>query len=136
MNVILVSGGTTKARSFILGAPQLTLLGVGVFLAVISLSVLLHYFSLRYAVINDSPYLRSLLVSLQAQENERMQSYMRDSLNTMASKLGELQARVLRIDALESGSPKLLDSNRRTSCSIGRRLGVARIRACRRPRCR
>ena len=29
-----------------------------------------------------------------------MQSYMRDSLNTMASKLGELQARVLRIDAL------------------------------------
>ena len=100
MNVILVSGGTTKARSFILGAPQLTLLGVGVFLAVISLSVLLHYFSLRYAVINDSPYLRSLLVSLQAQENERMQSYMRDSLNTMASKLGELQARVLRIDAL------------------------------------
>ena len=70
------------------------------FLAVISLSVLLHYFSLRYAVVNDSPYLRSLLVSLQAQENERMQSYLRDSLNTMASKLGELQAQLLRLDAL------------------------------------
>jgi murein DD-endopeptidase MepM/ murein hydrolase activator NlpD len=76
------------------------LLSVGSFLAVISLAVLLHYFSLRYAVVNDSPYLRSLLVSLQAQENERMQSYMRDSLNTMASKVGELQARLLRIDAL------------------------------------
>src|SRR5689334_2192108 len=100
MNVILVSNGTSKARSIMLGTPQLALLGVGVFLAVISLAVLLHYFSLRYAVMNDSPYLRSLLVSLQAQENERMQSYMRDSLNTMASKVGELQARVLRIDAL------------------------------------
>ena len=29
-----------------------------------------------------------------------MQSYLRDSLNTMASKLGELQARLLRVDAL------------------------------------
>jgi murein DD-endopeptidase MepM/ murein hydrolase activator NlpD len=100
MNVILVSNGTTRARSFILGTPQLALLGGGAFLAVISLAVLLHYFSLRYAVVNDSPYLRSLLVSLQAQENERTQSYLRDSLNTMAAKVGELQARVLRIDAL------------------------------------
>jgi murein DD-endopeptidase MepM/ murein hydrolase activator NlpD len=100
MNVILVSNGTSKARSFILGTPQLALLGLGIFLAVVSLAVLLHYFSLRYAVMNDSPYLRTLLVSLQAQENERMQSYLRDSLSTMASKVGELQARLLRIDAV------------------------------------
>src|SRR5215813_3601569 len=100
MNVILVSNGTSRARTFILGRPQIALLSFGVFLAVISLAVLLHYFSLRYAVVNESPYLRSLLVSLQAQENERTQSYLRDSLNTMASKVGELQARVLRLDAL------------------------------------
>lgn len=100
MNVILVSDGTNKARTIMLGGPQLALLGVGAILAVICLAVLLHYFSLRYAVTNDSPYLRTLLISLQAQENERTQSYMRDSLNTMAAKLGELQARVLRIDAL------------------------------------
>jgi len=83
-----------------LGAPQLSMLMMGAFLAIISLAVLLHYFSLRYAIVNDSPYLRSLLVSLQAQENERMQTYLRDSLNTMASKVGELQARLLRVDAL------------------------------------
>lgn len=100
MNVILVSGGLTRARSLTLGTPQLALLGVGIFLSIISLAVLLHYFSLRYAVNNDSPYLRSLLVSLQAQENERMQSYLRNSLNTMAAKVGELQARLLRVDAL------------------------------------
>jgi murein DD-endopeptidase MepM/ murein hydrolase activator NlpD len=83
-----------------LGTPQLALLGVGIFLTIITLAVLLHYFSLRYAVTNDSPYLRSLLLSLQAQENQRMQSYLRNSLNTMASKVGELQARLLRVDAL------------------------------------
>jgi len=100
MNIILVSNGLTRARSFALGTSQLVLLGFGVFLLIVSLAVLLHYFSLRYAVMNDSPYLRSLLVSLQAQENERMQSYLRNSLNTMAAKVGELQARLLRVDAL------------------------------------
>ena len=100
MNIILVSSSLSKARTFTLGAPQLAMLMMGAFLAVISLAVLLHYFSLRYAIVNDSPYLRSLLVSLQAQENERMQTYLRDSLNTMASKVGELQARLLRVDAL------------------------------------
>ncbi|HXX10298.1 MAG TPA: M23 family metallopeptidase [Burkholderiales bacterium] len=100
MNIILVSSSSSKARTFTLGAPQLSMLMMGAFLAIISLAVLLHYFSLRYAIVNDSPYLRSLLVSLQAQENERMQTYLRDSLNTMASKVGELQARLLRVDAL------------------------------------
>ena len=100
MNIILVSSSLSKARTFTLGAPQLAMLMMGAFLAIISLAVLLHYFSLRYAIVNDSPYLRSLLVSLQAQENERMQTYLRDSLNTMASKVGELQARLLRVDAL------------------------------------
>jgi murein DD-endopeptidase MepM/ murein hydrolase activator NlpD len=100
VNVILVSSSSAKARTFTLGAPQLSMLMMGAFLAIISLAVLLHYFSLRYAIVNDSPYLRSLLVSLQAQENERMQTYLRDSLNTMASKVGELQARLLRVDAL------------------------------------
>jgi len=100
VNIILVSSSSSKARTFTLGAPQLSILMMGAFLAIISLAVLLHYFSLRYAIVNDSPYLRSLLVSLQAQENERMQTYLRDSLNTMASKVGELQARLLRVDAL------------------------------------
>jgi murein DD-endopeptidase MepM/ murein hydrolase activator NlpD len=100
VNIILVSSSSSKARTFTLGAPQLSMLMMGAFLAIISLAVLLHYFSLRYAIVNDSPYLRSLLVSLQAQENERMQTYLRDSLNTMASKVGELQARLLRVDAL------------------------------------
>ena len=93
MDIILVSNGLSKARSFTISIPQVAMMGLALLLVVISLSVLLHYFSLRYAVANDSPYLRSLLVSLQAQENERAQSYLRESLNTMASKLGELQAR-------------------------------------------
>jgi len=100
MNVILVSSGLSRARSISVGAPQLAAMGVSVLVLVLSLVVLLHYFSLRYAVNNGSPYLRSILSGIQAEENARLQAYLRESLNTMASKLGELQARLVRLDAL------------------------------------
>ncbi len=100
MNVILVSSGLSRARSINVGVPQLAAMGLTVLVLMLSLVVLLHYLSLRYAVNNGSPYLRSVLSGIQAEENARMQAYLRESLNTMASKLGELQARLVRLDAL------------------------------------
>ena len=100
MNIILVSGGSSRPRSFVVGTPQIALLGLATLLAVLAVAVLLHYLSLKHAVANNAAYLRPLLSSLQAQENAHMQSYLRESLNTMASKLGELQARLVRLDAL------------------------------------
>jgi len=61
MNIILVSNKSTQARSFTLSAPQLVFLGLLFGLVIVSLAVLLNYFSLRYAVTNQSPYLQSLL---------------------------------------------------------------------------
>ena len=75
-------------------------MGFTLLLLVISLAGTLHYMSLRYAVANGSPYLRAVLSDVQAEESERLQSYLRESLNTMASKVGELQARLVRLDAL------------------------------------
>jgi murein DD-endopeptidase MepM/ murein hydrolase activator NlpD len=100
MNIILVSSGLSRARSVSVGTPQLAAMGLSFLVLVLSLVVLLHYLSLRYAVSNSSPYLRSVLSGIQAEENARMQAYLRESLNTMASKLGELQARLVRLDAL------------------------------------
>jgi murein DD-endopeptidase MepM/ murein hydrolase activator NlpD len=100
MNVIVVSAGTSGTRSFNVGPGQLVLLGAGLLIAGLSLALLMHYFLLRYAVANDSTYLRPLLSSLQAQENQRAQSFVQQSLNTMAARIGELQARLVRLDAL------------------------------------
>jgi murein DD-endopeptidase MepM/ murein hydrolase activator NlpD len=100
MNIILVSSGLSRARSLNIGAPQLAAMGLTVLVLMLSLVVLLHYLSLRHAVSNASPYLRTILSGIQAEENARMQAYLRESLNTMASKLGELQARLLRLDAM------------------------------------
>jgi len=100
MNIILVSSGLSRARSLNVGAPQLAAMGLTLLVLMLSLVVLLHYFSLRHAVTNGSPYLRTILSGIQAEENARMQAYLRESLNTMASKLGELQARLVRLDAM------------------------------------
>ncbi len=100
MNIILVSSGLSRARSLNVGAPQLAAMGLTLLVLMLSLVVLLHYFSLRRAVTNGSPYLRTILSGIQAEENARMQAYLRESLNTMASKLGELQARLVRLDAM------------------------------------
>ena len=100
MNIILVSGRSSKVRSITLGKRHLAVAGAGMLLAIVALACLLHYVSLRYAVVNDSPYLRTILSTIQAQENEKMRSYLRESLNTMAAKLGQMQAQLLRLDAL------------------------------------
>ena len=72
----------------------LLLLGIMVF------AVALHYLTLRRAAEIKSPYLQSLLVSVQEQELRKQQAYMRENLNAMAVKLGQMQAQLLRLDAL------------------------------------
>ena len=74
---------------------------------VVSLSVLLNYFSLRYAVTHKSPYLQSLLAAVQEEQTKRTQSYLRESLNTMAARVGEMQAKLLRLDTVGERLSKL-----------------------------
>lgn len=107
MDIILVSNKFDQARSFKLSGPQIFFLGLLFLLTVISLSVLLNYFSLRYAVTNKSPYLHSLLEAVQEEQTRRTQSYVRESLNTMAARVGEMQAKLLRLDTLGERLSKL-----------------------------
>ena len=107
MNIILVSNKLSQARSFALSTPQMLFLGLLMCLMIVSLAVMLNYFSLRYAVTNQSPYLQSLLEAVQAEQTRKTQSYLRESLNTMAARLGEMQAKLLRLDTLGERLTKL-----------------------------
>jgi murein DD-endopeptidase MepM/ murein hydrolase activator NlpD len=111
MDIIVVSNRFTQARSFTITAPQIVFLVLLFSLLVISSAVLLNYFSLRYAVTNKSPYLQSLLEAVQAEQSRHTQSYLRESLNTMAARLGEMQAKLLRLDALGGRLTKLAGFN-------------------------
>src|SRR5258708_19352270 len=107
MNITLVSNKLAQARSFRLSTRQMVFVGLLMCLVIVSLAVLLNYFSLRYAVTNQSPYLQSLLEAVQAEQTRKTQSYLRESLNTMAARLGEMQAKLLRLDTLGERLTKL-----------------------------
>ena len=100
MNIILVSGKLTKARTITLSAPHLLAGGAAALLALLVVAFGLQFFMLRYASSINSPLLNTLVLSAQHEQNEKTQNYLRENLNAMASKLGQMQAQLLRLDTL------------------------------------
>jgi murein DD-endopeptidase MepM/ murein hydrolase activator NlpD len=100
MNIILVSGKLSRARTITLSTSHLVVGTTGTLLGMLVLAFGLQYFMLRYASRLDSPLLNTLILSTQQEQNNKTQSYLRESLNAMASKLGQMQAQLLRLDTL------------------------------------
>ncbi len=100
MNIILVSGRLAKARTLTLTLPQMAAGLAAVLLGLILLAGALQYLMLRYAASLNSPLLNGLIVSASREQNEKAQTYLRENLNAMATKLGQMQAQLLRLDTL------------------------------------
>jgi murein DD-endopeptidase MepM/ murein hydrolase activator NlpD len=100
MNIILVSGKLTKTRTLTLSVSHLVCGAMATLAALLLLAFSIQYLMLRYASSVNSPFLNSLIVSAQQEQNEKTQSYLRDNLNALASKLGQMQAQLLRLDTL------------------------------------
>ena len=100
MNIIFISNKSERAKKLTLTRVHITLL-MGLFLLVtLILALSLNYWSLRYADRIDMPVLRAVLVSPQEERHQKVQTHLQDNLNVMASKLGQMQAQLLRLDAL------------------------------------
>jgi len=100
MNIILVSNNLAKTRSVSLNGIHL-LVASAVFLVLFVLAVL----AAEYAIVRFQPgrisnEMRSWLASAQNHEQQKQQAYLRESLDTMAVSLGQMQARLLRLDSL------------------------------------
>jgi murein DD-endopeptidase MepM/ murein hydrolase activator NlpD len=100
MNIILISNNSAKAKTLTLNGKHLVLLAAGFFFVSVLIAMVFNYLSLRYADKIDSPALRSLVLSAQQEEHEKTQSYLRDSLNAMAIRMGQMQAQLLRLDSV------------------------------------
>ncbi len=100
MNIILVSGKLTKARTITLTLPHLIAGAMVAAFSVLVLAFCIQWTVLRYAPSLNSPLLNSLILSVQHEQNEKVQSYLRENLNAMAAKLGQMQAQLLRLDTL------------------------------------
>jgi len=107
MNIILVSERLAKARTITLGLPQLALVGLGVVFSLVTLAAAMNYLMLRFAADLNVPYLHTMLLSAQHEQNEKSQYYLRENLNAMAVKLGQMQAQLVRLDTLGERLAKL-----------------------------
>jgi len=100
VDIILISNRFAKARN-------LRLTGIHVLLATFFALILFltALFSAQYLIVRFHPDslsngVRSWLASVQSEEQLKQQAYLREGLNTMAIRLGQMQAQLLRLDSL------------------------------------
>jgi murein DD-endopeptidase MepM/ murein hydrolase activator NlpD len=103
----VVSERLARARTITLGLPHLVFLGMGMMIAVVAAAAAMNYLILRLAADFNVPYLQTMLLSAQQEQHEKSQSYLRENLNAMAVKLGQMQAQLVRLDTLGERLAKL-----------------------------
>lgn len=99
MNIILVSDSLAKSRSLALSQTQVILMAMAILVAGFMLAMATYFITMKFAVDLRNPYLRALLASLHQDDLKRSEAEMKDNLSSLAVKVGELQARILRLDA-------------------------------------
>ena len=100
MNIILVSGKLARARSITLSMSDLVCGAAASLVGLLILSFALQYLVLRFAPSLHGPLLNTLILSAQHERYEKSDSYLRENLNALAAKLGQMQAQLLRLDTL------------------------------------
>lgn len=96
MHIILVSNRLATSRTLTI-TPQLAATAAILFLALaFSMSFLLSWVGIRF----NLPFAETLVVSVQQEQTEKTQDFVRDNLNVMAVKLGQMQAQLLQLDSL------------------------------------
>ena len=100
MHIILVSNRLTRARSVTLSTAHLFASALVLGVAVLALAGAMSYVSVRHAAEIKLPVLNSLVLSAQEEQARKSDNFLRENLNAMAVKLGQMQAQLMRLDAL------------------------------------
>lgn len=97
---IIVFHSRTHARSLTLSGWRLVFAAAAIAAAMMSVAVLMFYLTLRYAPHLDVPFLRHLNVHAASKELAERDKYLKENLEAMAIRVGEMQAQIMRLDAL------------------------------------
>ncbi len=100
MHIILVSSKLARARSLTLTNRHLVAGALSMALLVFSLTLGLFWITVRHATEFKLPLLDSLVLSAQEAQKRKTEEFLRENLNAMAVKLGQMQAQLMRLDAL------------------------------------
>jgi len=97
---IIVLHPRFSTKSVTLGTRHVALLGVAFAAAVVMTAFLLYYLTLRFGADTRIPFVQNLVVSATQGDVDRKDKYVRENLAAMAMRLGEMQAQLMRLDAL------------------------------------
>jgi murein DD-endopeptidase MepM/ murein hydrolase activator NlpD len=100
LDIILVSGATSRARTISLDWRHWITGSLALVTLFIAFTLLFNYVTLRYAAATQHPLLRAIVLADQRQEAIKTQQVVQGHLTAMAMRLGELQAQMLRLDGL------------------------------------
>lgn len=100
MNIILVSNSSAKARSLTLTGTHMTLAALAALGLFVAAVLMAQYAIVRFQSGTISNELRGWLASAQDEELRKQELFMRQSLDAMAVRLGQMQAQLQRLDGL------------------------------------
>jgi hypothetical protein len=125
MQIIIMHSRFTQARSLTLGTPHIVVAVLAFVLLTLLTGVLMAALSMRLASA-DVPLFRSLLPlpAAMASDAGGKDRYLQENLSAMAAKLGEMEAHLIRLDALGERCRDWPASSRKSFSSVKRR-GVA-----------
>lgn len=107
MQIIVVDKRLSRARTVTLSPRMFAVAVAGLAMAVLFSVIGLYAVTFRVAVALEVPYIRDLASSLMRGEIERNEQFVRDNVSAMARRLGEMQAQLMRLDALGERVAKL-----------------------------
>jgi murein DD-endopeptidase MepM/ murein hydrolase activator NlpD len=100
MQIILVSSDYRTRRNLTIGWPHVVGATFALLVALAMTATLANYLSLKYAATSDHPLIRSVLLADQHEKSREQRQQIQDNINSLAVKLGEMQAHMLRLDGL------------------------------------
>ena len=100
MHIILVSDRLATAKTVTLTGRHLLLAGVMLVALVLGLSTAFSYVTVRHAAEIRLPILQDLVRAISIEETQKSREFVRENLNAMAVRLGQMQAQLMRLDSL------------------------------------
>jgi len=100
LNIILVSGASARARTITLEWPHWLGGSAALFTILVVFALAFNYVALKWVPVVQHPWLSAIVLADQREEAQRSHERIQGHLNAMAIRLGELQARMMRLDGI------------------------------------
>jgi len=100
LNIILVAGANARARTITVDWRHWVTGGASLLVFFLLFTFAFNFVTLKWAAAMQHPWLSAIVLADQREEAARVHERVQGHLNAMALRLGELQARMLRLDGL------------------------------------